>query len=141
MVHYLATYSTAVDLGVLKLDIQLHYISSTPMCEQLFRQYTSLFKGIGKLKTVKVQLHIDTKVTPVTHKARWIPFHLHKKLEHELKVLVEQHIIERVNGSTPWVSPLVLIPKKNGAVRICVDMYIANKAITHEHYPTIYYHR
>ena len=130
----LLSYSTAVALGI--LDIQLHHISSTPMCEQLFRQYTSLFEGIGKLKGTKVQLHIDTKVTPVAQKARRIPFHLHKKVEHELKVLEEQHIIERVDGPTPWVSPLVLIPKKNGAVRICVDMRRANKAITRERYPT-----
>ena len=130
----LLSYSTAVALGI--LDIQLHHISSTPMCEQLFRQYTSLFEGIGKLKGTEVQLHIDTKVTPVAQKARQIPFHLRKKVEHELKVLEEQHIIERVDGPTPWVSPLVLIPKKNGAVRICVDMRRANKAITRERYPT-----
>ena len=37
----LLSYSTAVDMGI--LDIQLHHISSTPMCEQLFRQYPSLF--------------------------------------------------------------------------------------------------
>ena len=126
----LLSYSTAVALGI--LDIQLHHISSTPICEQLFRQYTSLFEGISKLKGIKVQLHIDTKVTPVAQKARQIPFHLRKKVEHELKVLEEQHIIERVDGPTPWVSPLILIPKKNGAVRICVDMRRANKAITRE---------
>ena len=59
-----------------------------------------------------------------------------QKVEHELKVLEEQHIIEKVNGSTPWVSPLVLIPKKSGAVRVCVDMCRANKAITCECHPT-----
>ena len=107
----LLSYSTAVGLGI--LDIQLHHISSTPMCEQLFRQYPSLFEGIGKLKGIKA-LHIDTKVTPVAQKARQIPFHLRKKVEYELKILEEQHIIERVDGPTPWISPLVLIPKKNG---------------------------
>ena len=106
------------------------------MCEQLCRQYPSVFEGIGKLKGIEVQLHIDTKVTPVAQKARRIPFHLRKKVEHELKVLEEQHIIERVNGPTPWVSPLVLIPKKSGAVRVCVDMRRANKAITRERHPT-----
>ena len=130
----LLSYSTAVDLGI--LDIQLHHISSTPMCEQLSRQYPSLFEGIGKLKGIKAQLHVDTKVTPVAQKARRIPFHLRKKVERELKILKEQHIIERVDGPTPWVPPLVLIPKKNGAVRICVDMRRANKAITRECYPT-----
>ena len=113
----LLSYSTAVGLGI--LDIQLHHISSTPMCEQLLRQYPSLFEGIGKLKGIKAQLHIDTKVTPVAQKARQIPFHLRKKVEYELKLLEEQHIIERVDGPTPWISPLVLIPKKMGGTHMC----------------------
>ena len=45
-------------------------------------------------------------------------------------------IIERVDGSTPWVPPLVLISKKNGVVHICLDMHTANKVITRECYST-----
>lgn len=30
---------------------------------------------------------------------------------------------------TPWVSPIVAVPKKDGGVRICVDMRLANEAI------------
>ena len=116
----LLNYSTAVALGI--LNIQLHHITSTPIHEQLFRQYPALFEGIGQLKGVEVKLHIDTKVPPVAQKARCIPFNLRNKIEHELKILEEQHIIERVDGPTPWVSPLVLIPKKSGEVRVCVDM-------------------
>ena len=48
----LLSYSTALDLGI--VDIQLHHISSTPMYEQLFRQYPSPFEGIGKLKGIEV---------------------------------------------------------------------------------------
>ena len=72
----------------------------------------------------------------MAQKARGIPFHLCNKVEHELKVLEEQHIIERVDGPTTWVSPLVLIPNKNGMVHICVDMCRANKEITRERHPT-----
>ena len=35
----------------------------------------------------------------------------------------------KVNGPTPWVSPLVIIPKKNGDIRLCVDMQIPNMAL------------
>ena len=40
----------------------------------------------------------------------------------ELINLEEQGIIEKVEGPTPWVSPLVIIPKRNGDVRLCNDM-------------------
>ena len=33
------------------------------------------------------------------------------------------------NEGTPWVSPIVVVPKKDGGVRICVDMRAANEAI------------
>ena len=34
------------------------------------------------------------------------------------------------------VSPLVIIPKKNGGVRLCIDMRRANKAINRERHPS-----
>ena len=48
-------------------------------------------------------------------------------------------IIEKVNGVTEWVSPIVVAPKKNGEIRICVGMRQANKAIERERHitPTI----
>ena len=54
----------------------------------------------------------------------------------ELKKLEEQDVIEKVEGPTPWVSPLVVIPKKNGDVRLCVDMRMPNQAIQRERHPS-----
>ena len=53
----------------------------------------------------------------------------------ELINLEEQGIVEKVEVPTPWVSPLVIIPKKNGEVRLCIDMRRANKAINRERHP------
>ena len=50
-------------------------------------------------------------------------------MENELDRLDKLDIIERVDGPTPWVSPIVVVPKKSGDVRICVDMREANKAV------------
>ena len=69
-----------------------------------------------------MKLHIDPTVSPVAQKVRRIPFHLRKKVEQELSNLQQQNIIERVEGPTPWISLLVVIPKRNGDVRICIDM-------------------
>ena len=54
----------------------------------------------------------------------------------ELKKLEEQDIIEKVEGPTPWMSPLVVILKKNGDVRLCVDMRMPNQAIQRERHPS-----
>lgn len=104
-------------------------------------KYPKLFEGIGKLKDVKVKLHIDEKIPPVAQKPRRTPFHLRDKVEKELQNLIDQDIIEKVNGEpTPWVSPIVAVPKKDSdAVRICIDMREANKAIIRERHqmPTV----
>jgi len=38
-------------------------------------------------------------------------------------------ITEEVDGPTPWVKPVVIIPKANGNIRLCIDMRRANEAI------------
>jgi hypothetical protein len=44
-------------------------------------------------------------------------------------------IIEQVDGPTPWVSPIVVVPNKTGEIRLCVDMREANKAVQREKHP------
>ncbi|GFR73036.1 retrovirus-related Pol polyprotein from transposon 297 [Elysia marginata] len=95
----------------------------------------NLFEGFGKIKGIKIKLHIDEKVQPVAQKHRRIPYHIRKDTEAELKRLEKQDIIENAEGPTPWVSPIVVIPKKTGGVRLCVDMRRANEAIKRERHP------
>lgn len=98
------------------------------------QKYPELFEGIGKLKSHKVKLHIDKSVKPVAICNRRTPFHLRDKVEKEIDNLLANDIIEKVDAvPTPWVSPIVTPPKKNGdEIRLCVDMREPNKAITRE---------
>ncbi|CAB4031803.1 Hypothetical predicted protein, partial [Paramuricea clavata] len=56
-------------------------------------------------------------------------------VEKELQRLENLDIIEQVVGPTPWVSPIVVVPKKTGEIRLCVDMREANKAVQREKHP------
>ena len=42
---------------------------------------------------------------------------------------------EPVKGLTPWVSPVMVVPKWNDEIRLCVDMRRANVTIIRECYP------
>ena len=109
--------------------------------DDLITSNPELFTGIGKLANYQVKIHVGEKVQPVAQPNRRIPFHLRKKVEEELHNLENKGVIERVEGPTPWVSPIVAVPKPKNPekVRICVDMRMPNTAIRRERHitPTI----
>ena len=77
----------------------------------------NLFEGVGKLKGHQVKLHVDASVAPIAQPHHRTPFHSRKKLKAELERLEREDIIERTNGPTPWVSPIVIVPKPNNSGR------------------------
>ena len=54
-----------------------------------------------------------------------------------LKELEKQDVIERVpeDQATPWVQPIVAAHKKDGNVRICMNMRLPNEAIRRVRHP------
>ena len=128
----LLSFQTTQDLGILSLA-QNASEESKPSADrytqQIYGEYPDLFVGIGKFRNKVVTLHIDETVQPKQQPHRHIPFHIRKDVEKELKRLEDLDIIEKAEGPTPWVSPLVIVPKKSGEVHLCVDMREANKAV------------
>lgn len=132
-------WKTSKRLNLVRVVQNLTSVSQTRCSvEQLVQDYDDLFQGLGKLKDFQVKLHVDESVSPVAQPHRRIPFHVRKQLEDQLKKDEELGVIERVEGATPWVSPLVVVPKPKspGQVRVCVDMRQANQAIARERHVT-----
>ena len=57
-------------------------------------------------------------------------------VELKLMDLQEADIIEKVEGPTPWLSPVCAVPKQSGDIRLCVDMRRANETVLREWHPT-----
>ena len=66
---------------------------------------------MGEYKGEPVRIHLDESVRPVAQPHRRIPFHVRKQVEDKLRQLENEDIIERAEGPTPWVSPIVVVPK------------------------------
>ena len=45
-----------------------------------------------------------------------------RKDKEELDRMESMGVISKVNDPTPWCAGMVVVPKKNGTVRICVDL-------------------
>ena len=123
---------TATNLGVLKIGTDIAAVANEL---SLAEKYPSVFTGIGKIKNRQVKLHIDESVTPVAQPLRRTPYQLREKVENKIQELLQADIIEPVNGPTPWVNPIVVVPKKNNDIRICIDMRRANEAIVRARHP------
>ena len=119
-------FQTAEDLGLVKVANTVQSDETT--ASNLLIEYADLLRGIGKMKGVKVDLHVDPAITPVALAHRRIPFSVRPKLEAELEKLEADDIIERVGKPTSWV-PVVIAPKRSSnEIRLNVDMREANKA-------------
>ena len=92
------------------------------------KTYSGCFKGIVKLKDGQLEVKLDPNVKSVAQRARNIPYRLQSQVEKKLDELERQGIIEKVKGPAKWASPLVVVPKPNGDIRLRK----ANEAIVRE---------
>ena len=88
----------------------------------------------GKAESHQVILHTDPKVRPVAQPLRCTPFNLCDKVSDKINELLNKDIIEPVGGLTPWLNPVVIVPKIGGDIHFRIDMRRANEAIIRTHY-------
>ncbi|XP_028416022.1 uncharacterized protein K02A2.6-like [Dendronephthya gigantea] len=132
------SHDTSVALGLISVPHSINTVSAQKSLPQLLEEYQDIFHGIGKLKDFQFQIYIDPDVKPVAQLPRRIPFHIRKQVEQEIESLEQQGIIEAVDGPTPWVSPVVAVPKTSNPkeIRLCVDLRQPNKAVQRQRHPT-----
>jgi len=111
----LLSKSTAEQLGVLNIGMDVNSVRGsdelkTLTADDIQKRFPEVCSGIGKLKGYQAKIHVDPNVKPVAQSSRRVPFALRDKLEMEIQRLLKDDIIESVEGPTPWVSPLVIIP-------------------------------
>ena len=63
-----------------------------------------------------------------------MPYSLLGKLKQKLQELEEKDVIQKVERPTPWVNSLVIVEKRDGSLRLCLDPRDLNKAIYREHH-------
>lgn len=111
-------------------------IFSIDLISEITTKYQEIFKPkVGCIPNVTCSLQLKGKTKPVFIKEMEIPYALRGKVDTELDNLEQHGIITKVDTSE-WGSPLVVIPKADGTVRLCVDYKITvNPCLKDAHYP------
>ena len=105
-------------------------------CEQrerlieIYYQYRHIFSDTpGKIKNFQCELKFKEH-TEFKRKSYPIAFSLKEAVREEIQRLIENDIIEISNS--PYTNPIVAVPKKNGAVQICLGARELNKTIIND---------
>ena len=81
-----------------------------------------------------VHHHIETgDVKPIHQHARRIPFALREKVDEMVQDMLDQGVIQ--HSHSPWASPIILVAKRDGTTRFCVDYRKLNSVIKMDVFP------
>ncbi|XP_014670611.1 PREDICTED: uncharacterized protein LOC106811486 [Priapulus caudatus] len=101
--------------------------------DNAMKEYENVFKGLGKFeRTYKIEL--DPSINPVVYPPRKVPFSLQRKLKDTLDRIEAEGGITPGEEPTDWVNSLVIVEKKNGSLRLCLDARDLNTVIRRKHY-------
>ncbi|XP_035912575.1 uncharacterized protein LOC118512363 [Anopheles stephensi] len=138
-----------VDLLLLGADlIDLFALSSVPMdvfCakvsttaqipKELQSRFPEVFRGTGLCTKAQIKLQLKDNCRPVFRPKRPVAYAMQATVEEELDRLVQMNVITPVDYSE-WATPIVVVRKSSGAIRICGDYSTGlNDALRPHEYP------
>ena len=116
--------------------------SSIHLCETEKKQLADLIEykdvfaksssDLGRCDRIQHAINTGSAV-PVCQPARRLPFGKREAEQEEIAKMLDRGVIEPSNS--PWISPVVLVTKKDGSIRYCVDYRALNSVTVKDAYP------
>ena len=146
----IGTFSTKVERKQEQFDVRI-YVVAGARSNLLGRaasqgmgfiqvHLNEVFGSIGLMdcEPVKIKLKKDFEAY-IQYAPRRVPIPLLPKVKAELERMERDEVITAVTEPTEWCSPMVPVVKKDGNVRICVDLKRLNQAVLRERFmlPTL----
>ncbi|GFR68184.1 zinc finger protein [Elysia marginata] len=101
--------------------------------EEIASSYSSIFSvRPGTVTTEEHRIEL-TSSTPVRQRSYPVPYAMRQTLPDELRKMEDLEIIRK--SSSPFSSPVVVVKKKDGSNRVCIDYRRLNKLTTFDTQP------
>uniref|UniRef100_A0A7I4YJ71 Reverse transcriptase domain-containing protein n=1 Tax=Haemonchus contortus TaxID=6289 RepID=A0A7I4YJ71_HAECO len=89
---------------------------------RVIEEYNDVFavsdKELTQTNLVTHDIDVDGHL-PIRQKTRPVPYGIRADVDIMLRDFKERNVIE--DSQSPWTSPIVLVAKKDGTTRLCVD--------------------
>lgn len=125
-----------VNTGIIEEEIMTELEEKDQLLE-ILNEYSDLFsrtlKDLGRTDIVKMDIHLIDKNATVYYRPYRLSYMERGTVKKMVNELIEADIVEESNSS--FASPIILVKKKNGYLRLCVDYRSLNKNIKREHFP------
>ena len=117
--------------------VKIYAVGDGPSNERecILQEYADVFKEeLGVFKSYEYDIKVNKEVPPKVQQQRPVPAPLESRIKEEIKRMIHEDVIEEATGAS-WVSPVHIVYKGNGELRLCVDLREANKAVIRERFP------
>ena len=105
--------------------------------QELIRKNRDVFAAsnneLGYCRTLPVKIELKEGAKPIKQRSYNMPLKYKQTVDENIDKMLEAGIIQRTQSE--WASPLVIIVKKDGTLRMCIDLRKVNGVIKHTTYP------
>ena len=102
----------------------------------LLNKYSSVFSetddDIGRTGVLKHRIPTGD-AQPIKQPLRRVPYHMQKEMDEQIDNMLQKDVI--TPSKSPWASGIVLVKKKDGSKRFCVDYRRLNDVTIKDAYP------
>ena len=101
----------------------------------IMESYPKLFTGLGNFGNPH-EINLKKDAVPFAlNTPRRIPLALRDQVKAELQRMENLGVISPVEEATEWCAGMVVVPKRQGNIRVCVDLKVLNESVQRETFP------
>ncbi|VDD78381.1 unnamed protein product [Mesocestoides corti] len=129
-------HPTAEELDILIGTNALNEGSDRSQFRKVIEEFADVFAwdgdGSGRTSVIRHDIH-TTETHPIRQRPRRIPVAYQQAVEEAIEEMLQKLIIKP--SVSPWASPIVVVKKKDGSIRLCVDYRKLNEVTVKDSFP------